>query len=173
MFTLRSEREDVNTPLLSHQLSHLKPLWISLRARRDQLCHSNCDKRAHIFLFQEDKKYKTMFLSAFRNSHTRRLNVTLFCSPVTSPSRSPLNVTSLATSPPCHPQCRHVRQPRGFSCPAQFGMTDASLIWREHAALTTDPLGLGVVNAELWFVQIRHSQLRLAAARELHWEKYS
>ena len=41
---------------------------------------------------------------------------------------------------------------------------------REHAVLTTDPRGLGVVNAELRFVQIRHGQLRLAAARELHWE---
>ncbi len=39
-----------------------------------------------------------------------------------------------------------------------------------RAALTADPRGLGVVNAELWFVQICHSQPGLAAAGELRWE---
>lgn len=37
--------------------------------------------------------------------------------------------------------------------------------------LTADPRGLGVVDAELWLVQVGHRQPGLAAARKLHWEK--
>lgn len=40
----------------------------------------------------------------------------------------------------------------------------------KHAGvLTADPRGLGVVNGELWFVQVGHSQPGLAAAGELGW----
>lgn len=37
--------------------------------------------------------------------------------------------------------------------------------------LTADPHGFRIVNAELWFVQICHSQPGFAAAGDLHWEK--
>lgn len=37
-----------------------------------------------------------------------------------------------------------------------------------HALLTADPGGTGVVDAELWFEQVVHGELRPAAARKLH-----
>lgn len=40
-----------------------------------------------------------------------------------------------------------------------------------NVTLTADPCGLGVMDAEFWFVQIRHSQWGLAASGGLSWSK--
>lgn len=58
--------------------------------------------------------------------------------------------------------------------PAGFKASDfqqpSGLSACEHTILTANPLGLGVVGAELGLVEVRHRQPGLAAAGELSWK---